>query len=517
MANHTHIRYSWYIPLPQLYSHSELLSNDFAWLHDKDYFDKVKEQRNVITNFSEMRFDKLLTYPLLEKDNLIRSFVEIPFSPIIFLKTKQKKITYSLVNKSNAKLLFKENQIKSLKFEIRIYPIGFCVISAYVNYDGILTKKINKQILTHLKCGKKHTTLSKYVNYLKVELLKSLFDRKHLEKIKTISFGPKSRFSIIYNQLSFSDRRDLAEKLLGLENTKSMLKSKLNKKTNDHIFYNKQGLIFYSGNNSKKIKRKHFRYNLDFLIDLVNGAKCLISIIPNIITKIDIKNNYNHTVKLIANSIYSMNHEIIASRNDLSSILSSAMMRSWFLSYAETVNYSEIFNDYIDELFIRINEMRIDKWYEVMNFVLKDDIPLVTEKMLTILAKKNITARDILAPRLNLDENNQEILSFLLEKIASDYTKLSNNDQTRTIPKENFGYCTLNNIEKALKIPGRNHFNFKNRMNYLRQVGLLEAKAYTGPGSRKDSVQFRASPKHPYVNEYLKNQLTINRISLLNL
>ncbi|MGC9778878.1 MAG: hypothetical protein HZR80_06515 [Candidatus Heimdallarchaeota archaeon] len=518
MTGHTQIRYSWYIPLPQVYTHEDILNPDFNWIMKKKLTkDEIKNNQAVIQNFTKLRFDKTITFPLLIKDNQIRILKEIPFAPIYFTTTEQKKITYEKFESDQFTTKLINEKIDSVKFSIQLYPVGFGVISSYVNFASIIDPDLCAHFVNKFKCGRKNTIMTKYVRYLKLLLLKNLFREKELRMIKTICKGPKIRVNFIDDHLTTQRFTKYSEKILGSRNSDTNILYRINKKTNDQIAFHKKGLTIFTETSLSKNKRSYFRKSLDFIMDIVFGSSVLLPLIPSAITKADSQNKYGRIMELIFTSLFSINPKILGSRNELISLLPTAGMRTLYRKFEEICNYSKDFELYTNQIIERINEMRVDKWYELITTLLKENIPIITEKLFEALKERDYTTRDVITPQIQLDTGNKKIIDFLLEKLVSDYSNRFGFSANTQLSKDILGFCTINVIEKALGITGRNHLEFKNRLDLLRQVGFLEAIAYEGPGSRKDSVQYRTSPKHPYIDSYVRIRLAKESISDLKI
>lgn len=518
MLGHTQIRYSWYIPLPQIYTHEDSINTNFNWLKKRKLTkEEIKSNQAVIRNFAKLRFDKTSTFPLLIKDNQIRILKEIPFTPIYFATTAQKKIAYEVVESDRFSRMLINEKIESVKFSMLLYPVGFGVISAYVNFASIINPELCSHFVTKFKCGRKNSTLTKYVQHLKLLLLKSLFREKELGKIKAICKGPKIRVNFIANHLTTQKFVACSEKILGSRNSQNNILFRTNKRTNDQIAFHKKGMTIFTEKSLSKNKRSYFRKNLDFLLDIIIGSSILLPLIPSAITKADSQNKYGRITELIFTSFFTLNPMILGSRNDLISLLPTAGMRTLYRKFEEICNYSKDFVLYTNQIIERINEMRVDKWYELITTLLKENIPIITEKLFEALKERDYTTRDVITPQIQLDTGNKKIIDFLLEKLVSDYSIRFGFSANTQLSKDKLGFCTINVIEKALGITGRNHLEFKNRLDLLRQVGFLEAIAYKGPGSRKDSVQYRTSPKHPYIDSYVRIRLAKASISELKI
>lgn len=517
MTGHTQIRYSWYIPLPQIYSHNNLMNPEFNWIiSEKLSKDEIKSNHAIIRNFAKLRLDKILTFPLITKDNQIRILKEIPFSSIYFATTQQKKTPFEFKETNKLATLGNDN-INSVKFSIQIYPAGFSVIAAYIDFKKIATPEESYHLIKKLSCGSKKTPILKYVQYLKMLLLRSLFQEKELARVKTNIKGPKIRVNFIDNHFTEKKFVDYSTKILGTKNAKLNIFFKYNKKTDDRLAFHKMGIVVFTGKVLSKGRRRYFRKTLDFVLDLFHGAYSLLPTIPSLITKVDSKNSYNRITELISTIFFTINPEILGAMNEQSSLFPTAGIRKWFRCLDKIFNYSEEFVSIIEEIVSRINEIRVDKWYEIITMILKENIPIVSELVLKGFKKQNYSIREIIAPKVQLDEENKEIIDFMLEKIVADFTSRFGFSRNTQLSKDKLGFCTLNVIEKTLGITGRKHMEFKNRLDLLSRVGLLEAKAYRGPGSRKDSVQYRASPIHPYVDNHLRVKLAKESISELKL
>ncbi|MBN1329958.1 MAG: hypothetical protein JXA54_10840 [Candidatus Heimdallarchaeota archaeon] len=515
---HTQIRFSWYIPLLQLYTHTDVLKEESKWIIKERFSKDLKKKNSLIKNFGKIYFDKLLTYPLTVKDQQIRTLKKIPYRPLYFVTTNQKKISYNMSGlESRFSTLLRDNKIETIKFSVRVFPVGFGVISAYVNFATVIDPELCKHFVTKLKIGKKKSTVNQFVQYLKIELLKSLFVEKNLEEIKTVSLGPKIRVNLIDENINNQEFSTFSDTILGSENVNTNISFISNKKTNDQLAFHKKGVVFFTEKSQPKNKRSYFRNCLDFITDIVFGAETILPQIPPTITKADIENKQEKITELIFTFFLTLNHEVLTSKNVLNSLLPVSGMKKWYQKIAEIIEYPKNYLEVTQQLLSRVNELRVDCWYEIITNTLKENIPIITEKILELLLEKEHSIREVLTPKINLDDENKKIFNFLLEKLERDYSSRYGFMPDTSLSKENLGYCTLNTIEKALGVTGRNHLEFKSRIDILSQVGLLEAVAYEGPGSRKDSQQYRASPKHPYVNEFLKIKLAKESISELNL
>ena len=517
MTGHTQIRYSWYIPLPHLYTHDNLVNPDFCWIiNEKLSKDEIKNNQAIIKNFAKLRYDKTITFPLLTKDNQIRILKEIPFSPIYFATTEQKKTAFEFAEAKKPTTLTEEI-IKSVKFSIQLYPFGLGVIVAYINFKSIIKPEVSNHFIERLKCGSKKTSVTKYVQHLKMQLLRSLFIEKELAKVKTICKGPKIRVNFIDDHFNEEKFAVYSDKILGPKNAVTNVLFKRNKKTDDQLAFHKKGLVVFTSKSLSKGRRSYFRKSLDFTMDIFYGANFLLSLMPSIITKVDSKNSYGRINELISTMFLTLNPAILGSKNEQVSLLPTAGMRMWFRLLDEICGYSEEYISIVKNLISRINEMRVDIWYELITATLKENIPIIIEILLSTLKEQNYSIRELVTPKIQLDAENKEIIDFLLERIVTDYSSRFGFSANTQLSKDMLGFCTINIIEKALSITGRNHLEFKNRLDLLSRVGLLEAKAYRGPGSRKDSVQYRASPKYPYVDNYLRMKLAKESISELKL
>lgn len=517
MTGHTQIRYSWYISLPQIYSHDNLMNPEFNWIiSEKLSKDEIKSNHAIIRNFAKLRLDKILTFPLITKDKQIRILNEIPFSPIYFATTQQKKTPFEF-KETNKLDSFGNDNINLVKFSIQIYPAGFGVIAAYIDLKKIATPEEIYHLIKKLSCGSKKTSMLKYVQYLKMLLLRSLFQEKELARIKTNIMGPKIRVNFIDNHFTEKKFVDYSTKILGTKNAKSNIFFKYNEKTDDRLAFHKMGIVVFTDKVLSKRRRKYFRKTLDFVLDLFHGANYLLSLIASIITKVDSKNSYGRINELISTMFLTLNPELLGSKNEQFSLLPTAGIRKWFRYLDKIYNYSGEYVSIVEEIVSRINEIRVDKWYEIITMILKENLPVVNEILMKNLDEQNYSVREIITPEMQLDAENQEIIDFLLEKIITDFTNRFGFSMNTQLSKDNLGFCTLNVIEKVLGITGRKHLEFKNRLNLLSRMGLLETKSYRGPGSRKDSVQYRASPKHPYVGSYLKVKFAKESISELKL
>lgn len=517
MTGYTQIRYSWYIPLYHFYTHEHLLQENFKWVTKRDFTkEEIKTDKSIIRNFAKMYFDKTLIYPLISKDRKIRILNKIPFSPIYFASTKQKKVSVNL-SKQNQQKEFGKNRIKSIKFSIKIYPIGLGVISVFLNFESIIEPKLYNHLVDKIKCGKKDSSINQYIQYLKIQLLKSLFDEENLKEIMTICKGPKIRINFIDESMSMQKFSFYADGILGSENADTNIIYKTNKKTNDLFAFHRKGIVLFTEKSQTKNRRNYLRNSLDLVLDIAFGSEILLPLVPSIITKADIENKHERINELIFTSFITLNPEILGAYNDLYSFFPTSGIRKWYQYLIETNKYYQIFLETVNQLLIRINELRVDKWYDIISSLLKENIPIVSEKMLELLKEKELTIREVLSPKMKFDEENKKIFDFLLEKLSKDFSSRYSYTEGILLDKDKLGYCTLNVIEKSLGITGRNHLEFKNRIDLLRQVGLLEAVAYKGPGSKKDSVQYRASPDHPYVNDYMKIFLAKESISEIKL
>jgi len=509
LASHTQIRYSWFIPLPQLYTHDHLLEQSLTWItKQKVSSENIKSKEGIIKNFAKIKYDKTITFPLVYMDHRYRIHKELPYSPVYFVSTKQKKTSFE----------YEEyHLIKSLRFSIRVFPIGFGVISAYIDFNGIINPDMYNHYVNKIMCGSKKTSLNKYVHFLKRQLLKALFKEKELTNIKTTCIGPKLRINIIDKHISEQKFNEYSSNVLGTKNSTMKVFFKCNKKTDDQLAIHKKGIVVFTDTILTKNRRKYFRKSLDFIMDIFFGANILLPLIPSLITKTDSINNYNRFKDLISTVFLSINPEILESSNETTSLLPTAGMRVWFKSLNKIHNYSNEYITHIQEIIARMNEIRVDIWYELITSLLKENIPLVSRILLNNLKEQNFSLRELISPKIQLGDEEKVILDFLLKKIVDDYVSRFGFSTNTQLLNYKLGFCTINVIEKALGITGRDHFTFKNKLNLLSRVGLLETKAYTGPGSRNDSVQFRASPKHPYIDNFLRMKLAEESISELKL
>ncbi len=504
----TQIRYSWYFSLPYLYTHDHLIDPSFKWIINRKVSNEaLKNNIAIVRNFAKVRYDKTITFPLAFKDHQIRIHKEIPFSPIYFVTTEQKKTSFE----------YEKNIINSVRFSIRLYPIGFGVISAYIDFNKIIKPNVNEHFVSKLKCGSKKTSMTKYVQYLKVQLLRSLFQEKELASIKSICKGPKIRINIIDKQFSEQEFAEYSNNVLGTKNSTTKIFLKYNKKTDDQIAFAKKGLVVFTDTILSKGRRQYFRNNLDFIMDLFYGAKVLIPLVPSLLTKVDSLNQHNRINDLISTVFFSLNPEILESNNELISLLPTAGLRVWLKSLNKIHNYSNEYISHTQEIMTRINEVRVDLWYELITTLLKESTPIVNKILMDYLKEQKISIRELITPKVKLDKESKLVIDFLLKKIVTDYVDRFGFSANTQLSKNKLGFCTLNIIEKALGITGRKHLEFKNRLETLSRVGLLETEAYTGPGARKDSVYYRASPKHPYIDSFLRVKLAQESISELKL
>ena len=517
VSGQTQIRYSWYIPLTQLYTHEEVINPDFKWIiYEKALKEELKSKQAIIKNFAPIYYDRIMTYPLMNKDKQMRNQIELSFSPVYFATTKQKKVVFNFDDIQHSTNL-QSKIIRSVSFVIQIYPIGFGVISAYINFNKIINPDICNHFVKKLRCGSKQTSIEKYVHYLKMILIKNLFQSQTIGEIKTDCIGPKIRINFINNQFPKEQFVNYSNKLLSTKNAETNILYKYNKKTDDQLAFHKKGLVVFTDKLQTKGRRRYFRKNLDFIMDIVYGAQVILPLIPSVITKTDSKNAYNRLTELLATVFVSLNPEILGCKNELGAILPTAGLRLWFRNLSSVNAYSNYYISHVREIISRVDQIRVDKWYEIITSLLKENIPIISEILKLNLEERNYTVRELVTPKIQLDDENTAILDFLLERLITDYLSRFGFSANTQLPKDMLGYYTLNALEKALGITGRNHLEFKNRLDLLSRVGLLETKAYRGPGSRSDSVQYRASPKHPYVDNHLRKKLINESISELKL
>jgi hypothetical protein len=512
---HTQIRFSWYFPLPWLLTHSHWLEEAFSWLPTcENDLEQMKEKKSFIASVGNLSFETDFCYPVIRKARQLQLLRQMDFPSICYARTPQMDV--KVVRKRKEATFFQQADIRKISFSIKIYPAGFGVINAYINLGGFVRTTLSNHLMKNIRCGPKESTLEQFVNYLKFLVLQKIFQKRYLEKIHTVLYGPKIRVNFISDFIDRQEFKKLSEILANNDSGTMKAKFKHNPKKNDHFCFAKNGLSFFTSTNLAKTKRKYLRTNLDFIADLIFGLESLLPIIPGFVTSHDREEEVNLEKLIIAIS-YSLNPEVLQAKNELSALLPSAGLRKWFELLSGIVNLEEKYDTMLSALLPRINELRVDRWYKIIQLFLLTNIPKVSSRTIERFRQEGIKVREVTTPQINLDKMNKEIVNYLVEELKKDLLARFDPFSTEKIIEEIIGYRTLNKIASHLEVTGREHAEFKQRVEILASTGLVQSIPYTGPGARKDSKQYRAAANHPYVSTAVKKVLAKNMISELKL
>ena len=515
MRQYSNVRFSWYLPLPWLVTSKDWLALDFQPL--ADYSPQIARSfKAILPNVGVMKFQRRYSYAVLLKDMQHRVLRNFSFPPIFFFSTPQKKLPFNISKQAmNVISDFSKTPIRGIKYSLKVYPAGFAVINIFLDFFGLVGPEKIFHLPTKLLCGKKNDRLVSFVYYLQTKLLKSLFLPTKLSSIRTILQGPKIRLTIIGDSITTNNFRSYAKGILTRNKGSKKISFSTNRRTGDHFAFYKTGVVSFSLATLPEAKRKYLRHNLDLVMDLVFGSELLLPLFPEVITKLDLEQENCFLERAFYDCFYTLNPEVLAAKNELNALLPTAGLRHWYLTLVSTTPLKQLIPSIFSDLFQRLDEIRFDKWFKVISALLRSNIPGVSLSLLESLRKENSRIRTLLLREPKLDKQNNEILACLLSKLRSDLTKRYI-DQKMEIDETKLGFMTLYQIEKALQIKARDHSDFKQRINLLESVGLIETQPYRGPGSKAGSKLYRASPKHFYIKNQLKDNLTEMLVQKIN-
>jgi len=507
MRQYSNVRFSWYLPLPWLVTSKDWLALDFQPL--ADYSPQIARSfKAILPNVGVMKFQRRYSYAVLLKDMQHRVLRNFSFPPIFFFSTPQKTLPFNISKQAmNVISDFSKTPIRGIKYSLKVYPAGFAVINIFLDFFGLVGPEKIFHLPTKLLCGKKNDRLVSFVYYLQTKLLKSLFLPTKLSSIRTILQGPKIRLTIIGDSITTNNFRSYAKGILTQNKGSKKISFSTNRRTGDHFAFYKTGVVSFSLASLSEEKRKYLRSNLDLIMDLVFGSELLLPLFPEVITKFDLEQEDCLLERAFYDCFYTLNPEVLAANTEVNALLPTAGLRYWYSHLFSTTPLKQVVPSIFSDLLVRLNEIRLDKWFQVISTLLRVNIPGVSLKLIGLLQKEDSKIRTLLLRQPKLDKQNTAILTCLLSKLKSDLTKRYV-DQVMAIDEETIGFMTLHQIEKALEIKGREHSDFKQRINLLESVGLIETQPYRGPGSKTGSKLYRASPKHFYIKSQLKNTIT---------
>ncbi|MHA1876619.1 MAG: hypothetical protein ACTSUC_09285 [Promethearchaeota archaeon] len=514
MRKYTHLRLSWYLPLPELITHKNWFKKEALWLGQiEGNIQRLKRDFILIPNVGKLAFETDYCYPIIKKHEQLSTLVDFDFSPIFYAKINQIRTNFDIKQISDQDIELKEN-ICSLAFNVKCFPAGFIVFNAYINYRGWLSQPINHKFINKLICGKKLTSIIKFINFLKAKTLVALFGEKRIQEIRTILTGPKIRVNLIDDDCDVKQFQNKSKLLLSLNvvNKINIIKNK----TGDYFHFNKKGIVVFTSTKITPKKRQYFRHNIDLIMDIVYGIESILPILPKFITQIDQKDKFE-VERLIFTFAYTLNPDVLNAIMELNSILPTAGTRKWFSLLAKEVKLYEKYSQYRNLINERVDELRIDRWYKIMAVFLLENIPGFTSPLIQKLIKQDQTIKDIIDPKVELDKEDDAIVNWFIDKFYRDLVERFTLPANDMIIEDEIGYSTLFQVEKHFKIQGREHMNFKSKIDVLNAVGLLESKPYKGPGAKKGSKKYRANPKHRYIASKLKINLTDSIISQIKL
>jgi len=512
VRKYTHLRLSWYLPLPELITHRTWLKKEALWLSQiEGNLQQLKKKHFIIPNLGKVTVETDFNYPLIKKYQQLNLLVDFDFSPIFYATTKQIRTKYNITQKAGDTSLTKT--LRSLSFSIRCFPAGFIVFNAYLNFINQLSQPINHKLLNKLLCGKKLTTINKYVNYLKSKFLTTIFESEKIPEIKWVLMGPKIRIQFIENG-SKEDFLQITKLLFSLNEIEA--NQVVKNKTNDYFLFSKKGVAILPSIQMNPQRRQYFRHNIDLIIDIVYGIETLLPILPKFITQIDQKDNLD-IGRLIFTYAYTLNPEVLNAITELDSLLPTAGTRKWFSQLAKEVKLYNKYSHYRDLINERIDKLRVDSWYKIVATFLLENIPGFTSYYMEQIKKHQQAIKDIIAPKVKLDEEGDKIINWFIKKFSKDLKERYTPPVNDMINEEEIGYSTLFQVEKNFGIQGRAHSSFKLKIDVLNALGLLESKPYKGPGAKEGSKKYRANPNHQYVLRKLKMNLKNSIIAEIKL
>ncbi len=151
---HSHIRLSWYLPLPELITHKRWLKKSSLWLNNFDSnLQKIKSYSLIIPNVGQLAYETRFCYPLMRKYQQLNLQVDFDFAPVFFASTPQFKRCF-VVKTSTAEDKTLLRNVRSIAFSIKCFPAGFVVFNSYMNLNEWNTQPLNHKLLNKILCGK---------------------------------------------------------------------------------------------------------------------------------------------------------------------------------------------------------------------------------------------------------------------------------------------------------------------------------------------------------------------------
>lgn len=469
----------------------------------------MKSYSLIIPNVGQLAYETRFCYPLMRKYQQLNLQVDFDFAPVFFASTPQFKRCF-VVKTSTAEDKTLLRNVRSIAFSIKCFPAGFVVFNSYMNLNEWNTQPLNHKLLNKILCGKKSTLLLKYINYLKRKFLEAIFKKEKIPEIKRPLIGPKIRINFIgenYNEEQFQKHSKLSFSISELKKV-AIYKNNIG----EFFYFNKKGVSFFTTTKMEKQRRKFLRHNLDLVMDIVYGIESLLPVLPKFITQTDQVKDLDVS-RMVFTFAYSLNPQVLRAVIESVSMLPTASIRKWFSLSAEKIRLEEKYSHYKNLIIERIDELRVDFWYKIVANLLLENVPGFTSIYLKKINEQSKSSREIINLKIQLDTRDDQILNWFIEKLSRDLKERYTPPANDLLDETELGFITLFQAEKHFGIHGREHFDFKMKIDTLNAAGFLESKPYKGPGSKKGSKKYRANPKHQYVIAKLKISLRNSLIS----
>ncbi|MEA2070207.1 MAG: hypothetical protein U9O98_02860, partial [Asgard group archaeon] len=367
MSYHSQLRLSWYFPLTELLLNKNLVKQEHQWLI-KPGTTRISEFDNFsseIKHFESIGFGNRFGYPLLIKDRRIRIVYDIDFPPLYYATTRQKKISFQINSSSTSNILTNEDlRIRTLRAQLKLYPVGFGSIALFFTFDEIINSKILTNIEKNWTYGKKKLSINAFSQYLKVLIIHSLFKQEAINDIQLQLNGHKVRASIIGPDYSVKDFQIFTKDILSPNKKTSSISYHFNEEKKDQIAFHKTGITQFQSIELSTGTRRYCRNNLDYILDLIYGSEILFTLLPKKFTQYDLRKRTNKDfLRAIHAPFFTLNPYVLTNENENQNTLPSAALRIWFKKLLNAVNLKKKYNNFLETMMIKFREFRIDRWY----------------------------------------------------------------------------------------------------------------------------------------------------------